>query len=130
MLDEKARQVLAEAVIVRVTTIDKDGYPHSVPVWFMMDGEDALVFTGRTTRKVQNVLANPKGAIAIGGDPVGSPCYLLTGDFEIEDDPDHAIAARITHHYEKPDKAAEWLDSWKELDFVVMRLKIKQIISL
>jgi len=129
MLDEQVRSVLSQPVIVRLTTIRPDGYPHTVPVWFMLDGEELVLFSLRDNRKVRNILANPKGCLAIGGDPVGSPCYLIDGDLVVEDDPDHQMAARITNHYESPEKAQEDLQSWKDETFVVLRLKPKRIVK-
>ena len=128
MIDEAARKNLSEAVIVRFSTIGLDGYPHSVPVWFLLDGDDLIIFAGRNTQKVRNIRANPKGSISIGGDPVGSPCYLIEGDISEEDDPDHAITARITYHYEGKAKGDEWLELWKDDDHVILRLRPKRVI--
>lgn len=128
MLDEQARNILSQPVIVRVTTINPSGYPHSVPVWFLLEGEDLILFTGRDARKAQNARANPKGAIAIGGDPVGSPCYLVEGDFVVEHDPDHAVTARIVHYYEPPERAVQWLAAWEGDDHVILRLKPRRVI--
>jgi PPOX class probable F420-dependent enzyme len=129
LYDEQARATLQQPVIVRVTTISADGYPHTTPVWFILDGDDLLIFGNRDTRKAKNIRTNPKGCLSIGGDPVGVPTYLIEGDFTIEDDPDHIWTAKITRHYEPADKAEEWLASWQELDFVVLRLKPRRIIK-
>ena len=129
MFDEQALSILSQPVIVRLTTIRPDGYPHTIPVWFMLDGEELVLFSSRDNRKVKNALANPKGSIAIGGDPVGSLCYLVDGDLTVEDDPDHNMAARITYHYESPEKAQEYLQAWQEADFVVLRLKPKRVVK-
>lgn len=130
MIDDQARPVLAEPVIVRLTTIQPNGYPHTVPIWFMLDQDDLIMFTGRQARKTQNILANNKANIAIGGDPVGSPSYFVEGDILIEDDPEHEITAQITHHYENPEKAAEYLTSWEGEDFVILRLKPKRVVKI
>src|SRR5689334_25420703 len=127
MFDDQQHEILKQPIIVRISTITKDGYPHTVPVWSMLDGEDLIVFGDRTALKARNVLANPKGSIAIGGDPVGSPCLLVEGDITVEDDSDHSVTSRITHHYEPPAKAQEWLDAWKNDDLVVLRLKPTRI---
>lgn len=129
LYDEQARAVLQQPVIARVSTVSPDGYPHTTPVWFILDGDDLLIFGNRDTRKAKNIRHNPKGCLSIGGDPVGTPAYLIEGAFTIEDDPDHAWAVKITHHYEPPEKAEEWLQSWKELDFVVLRLKPRRVIK-
>ncbi len=130
MFDEQTRTILNEPVIVRFTTICPDGYPHTIPVWFMLDEDDLVLFSLRDNRKVKNALANPKGNIIIGGDPVGSPCYLIDGDLTVEDDPHHHMAARITQHYEAPDKAQEYLQSWQKEDFVVLRLTPRRVVKI
>ena len=129
-LDARAREVLKQPVIVRINTVTPDGYPHSVPIWFMLDGDDLIVFTERKSAKVKHLLANPHGSLAFGGDPVGSPCYLIEGDFVIEDDPDHAVTSRVTHHYETPERAKELLAAWKNDDEVILRLKPGRVIKI
>jgi len=130
MIDDQVRSVLMQPVIVRLTTIQPNGYPHTVPIWFILDQDEIILFTGRQTRKVKNILENPKGNISIGGDPVGSASYTVEGNIVIEDDPDHKIAAQITHHYENPEKAEEYLTSWKNDDFVILRLKPQKMIKI
>ncbi len=130
MFDSQTRELLSQPLIVRVTTIRPDGYPHTVPVWFKLEGEQLLLFTGANAQKAVNARLNPKGAIAFGGDPVGTPAFLIEGDFSVEPDADHHITARITHHYEPPDKANAWLESWEGSDHVILRLTPRRIIKL
>ncbi len=130
MFDARARETLSKPVIIRVSTISPEGYPHTTPVWFILDGDDLVVFTSPNTQKAKNVRANPKGSLTIGGDPVGSPCYLVEGDFGVEDDPDHAWTSKITHHYEPPDRAQQWLDAWKNDEHVILRLKPRRVIKI
>ncbi|MCI0576003.1 MAG: pyridoxamine 5'-phosphate oxidase family protein [Chloroflexi bacterium] len=129
LFDAQAREVLQQPVIVRVSTITPAGYPHTVPVWFMLDGDDLIIFGEGSTQKVRHVRANPKGCFAIGGDPPGSPGYLIEGDFTVEEDPDHTWAGKITRHYEPPQQAEASLAEWKELDLVVLRLKVRRVIK-
>ncbi|MBK8986026.1 MAG: pyridoxamine 5'-phosphate oxidase family protein [Chloroflexi bacterium] len=127
MFDDQLRTLLMQPTIARFSTVRPDGYPHTVPVWFMLDGDDLLVFSLRGTRKVKNALANPKGCLSLGGDPAGSPGYLIDGDLTVEDDPDHRMAARITNHYESAEKAEEDLAAWRDEVFVVLRLKPRRV---
>jgi len=129
MFDNSLRTMLEKPVIARFTTVRPDGYPHTVPVWFLLDGDDLLVFSLRDTRKVKNALAHPKGCLSLGGDPPGSPGYLIDGDLTVADDPEHVMAARITHHYEAPEKAEEDLAAWRDEDFVVLRLKPRRSVQ-
>ena len=129
MFDAAAHDLLTQPVIVRLTTLTPQGYPHTVPVWIMLDNDDLIMFTERSAQKVKNARSNPKGAVAIGGDPIGSPCLLIEGDFTIEDDPDHAVTARITRHYD-PQNVDQWLGMWKNADHAVLRLKPHRVIRI
>jgi len=129
MFDDQLRTLLEKPEVARFTTVRPDGYPHTVPVWFMQDGDDLVVFSLRDTRKVKNALANPKGCLSLGGDPPGSPGYLIDGDLTVEDDPEHVMAARVTRHYEAPEKAEEDLAAWQDEDFVVLRLKPRRSVQ-
>jgi general stress protein 26 len=129
MIDERLQELLSQPEIVRITTVRPDGYPHSVPIWFMYDTGDLVMFTSRISRKVRNVQSNNKGCLAIGGDPVDSPAYAIDGDIFIEEDPEKALTARITRHYESPEKAAEWLATWENEDFVILRLRPQRVMK-
>ena len=37
--DEERRNFLAAARTIILTTIGRDGYPHLVPMWFVVDGD-------------------------------------------------------------------------------------------
>ncbi len=129
LFDEAARAFLQKPLIARVSVIDGDGYPHTVPVWFMLDGNDVVIISVRETRKVAYALENPKGAVAIGGDPADDGGYLIKGDFAIEPDPDDAWTRTLTHRYEEPEKAEQDIADWADLDMIVLRLKPKRVIK-
>ncbi len=129
MLDQSARELLSKTLIARMSVIDPGGYPHTVPVWFMLDGNDIVIISARDTRKVGYIQSNPKGAVTIGGDTGDDAGYLLKGEFLIEDDPDHAWLKKVTRHYEPPDQAEKDIAAWLDLDIIVIRLKPKKVIK-
>lgn len=128
MIPDKARDFLMQPHIARLSTNGDDGYPHTVPLWYMLDGDDLVVMTNRDSVKVQNALRDPKGAITIGGEPAQKQGWLFRGDFEIATDEGHAWARRITYHYEPQDEAEKMLAEWANDDIVTMRLKVKDVI--
>lgn len=129
MLTEAAREFLQKPLIARMSTIDPDGYPHSVPVWFMLDGDDIVVMAVRSTRKVGHIAANPKGAVVIGGDSGDGAGYLLKGIYSIEEDPDDYWMKKITRHYEGESQAARDIAAWTDLDIIVVRLRPERVIK-
>ena len=105
ILDDTVRAFLQQRLVARMTTIGADDYPHTVPVWYLLDGDDILVACGYKTRRVKHIRANPKGSLVIGGDPVSDqhrayhPGYLFQGDFFLEGEPGFEGITRIAYHY-------------------------------
>ncbi len=127
VLPDGARELLQKPVIVRMAVVDTNGYPHVVPVWFGLDGDDIIVFGYRNTRKVDYIKANPKGSVQIGGDPAGNG-YLIKGDFSIEADADHRWARSITYAYEATKESADkLLEEWTAQELVVLRLVVNKV---
>ncbi len=123
------REFLQKPLVARMSTVDPDGYPHTLPVWFMLDGDDLVVISVSSTRKVGHIQANPKGAIVVGGDPADGGGYLIKGEFSIEADPEAAWVRRLTHHYEPPEQAEKDIAAWSNLDIIVLRLKPKTVLK-
>ncbi len=123
MFTDTIRSFLAAPRIARLATLDADGYPHVVPIWFGMDGDDILFMSDRETAKVRNALARPQGAVSIGGDMGDTAGYLIRGTLSVYDDVGHQVAHQLLYHYESKSRGDELAEEWKNDDIVVIRLK-------
>jgi general stress protein 26 len=129
MFTDTIREFLQKPLIARMSTLDSEGYPHTVPVWFALDGDDLVIISVRQTAKVGHILANPKGAVTIGGDPGNGAGYLIKGHFSIESDPDATWTRKLTYRYESPEQAEKDITAWADLDMIVLRLKPKVVLK-
>ncbi len=129
MFDDVAREFLQKALIARLSVIDPEGYPHTVPVWFMLDGDDIIFISTRDTRKVAYIQRNSKAAVTIGGDSDDGGGYLIKGEIGVEEDPDLAWMRKVTYHYEEPEKAAQDCADWADLDMIILRLRPRRVIK-
>ena len=129
LLTDDARQFLQKPLIAYLTTITPEDYPHTVPVWFALDGDEIAVIAVRSTRKVAHIQANPRGAVTIGGGPGDGGGYLLQGDLRIEEDPDDIWMKRLIYRYESGDQAEKDIAAWTPLDIIVIRLAIRRAIA-
>lgn len=127
--DEAARAVLSKPLIARLGVIDHNGYPHTVPLWFLLEGDEILITSFRDTRKIEYLRANPKASLVVGGDDLNWDGYLIKGDVTIEDDPGHAFLRRITHLYEPYDEAEAHLAEWTQQSIVLLRLRPKRVVK-
>jgi general stress protein 26 len=127
MFDETIRTFLDKPLLARMSTIDADGYPHTVPVWFMRDGDQIVVISIRGTRKVGHIAANPKGSIMIGGDLTDGGGYSMQGEFLIAPDPDLYWMKTLTYRYESGNAAERDIEAWGKLDMIILRFTPKVV---
>lgn len=132
----QVREYISQPLIGRLATVDEDGTPHVVPLWYVVedDRDEILIMTDRTTRKAKNAATRAKGAVQIGGDPKSegdgyTPGYLLQGEFVVTTDTDKVAMKRITRHYLPPDEAEKLIAQWINDDVVEIRLKVNAVIK-
>lgn len=66
LTDEERQQFLAEAKTIILSSIDHRGYPHSVPMWFIVDHQgDILMTTYGKSQKAVNLRRNPRAALLV-----------------------------------------------------------------
>jgi general stress protein 26 len=129
--------VLAEPVLARLaTTNPKTMQPHVVPVWFAWDGEHVWISSFVSTRKIQELRINPRGAVLIESKQEGGKlqAVLLEGAVELVTQPRQLvseIASRIYIRYLGPDgiRQAEpqsWLNDPENL---LIKLTPERIMS-
>lgn len=57
---------LREDPVAWLSSVQRDGRPHVVPVWFHWDGERILAFSKPNARKVENLRDQPSVMLAVG----------------------------------------------------------------
>jgi PPOX class probable F420-dependent enzyme len=94
--DNEQEVYLREAPTIILVTLGRDGYPHAVPMWFLVDegGVVSMTTYGRS-QKVVNVRRNPKVALLVesGVRYEELKGVLLRGRAEVIDD--HAETLRV-----------------------------------
>lgn len=128
MFNAAARALLDKPLIARMSVIDPDGFPHTVPVWHELEGDELVVISERKTRKIDYLRVNPKGSLSVGGDE-GNEGYLIKGTFTIEEDPDHAWMKRMVYRYTPLADQEKTIQDWLALDIIVLRLKPTRVLK-
>ena len=67
-----------------LVTVDADGTPQPSPVWFLWDGESALVYSKPQTAKLRNLARSPRSSLHFNGDVNGGDIVVLTGAAEVD----------------------------------------------
>lgn len=123
---------LAVTRIAKLATLNVDGSPNVVPVWFEWDGADALVFTTRTSAKIRRLKRDPRVTLSVE-EGVGVPeaWVSIEGAATVETAGAWGLIERLTPRYYDAVKARETLLSWGQMkeEWVVIRISPRRIRS-
>ena len=63
MSERERQEFLRQTKTIVLSTIDRHGYPHSVAMWYEMDGSQFIMTTYAKAQKAMNIRGNPKVAL-------------------------------------------------------------------
>ena len=116
------RSFLEAPRVAYLSNIDLQGYPHTVPVWFAVDGDDLIFSAAKKRARVKQILANSKGCVVIGGNTGDAAGYLIKGDFKIEDDPSFTLRDKVLSRYLEGKGLEQFMASLTGEERVIFRL--------
>jgi PPOX class probable F420-dependent enzyme len=82
-----AEQYLRDDPVVWLSSVQDNGRPHVVPVWFHWDGEQIVAFSKPNARKVQNLRDQPSVMLAVGTPGPEFEVELIEATAELPDEP-------------------------------------------
>lgn len=80
---KRVERRLRDEQIIWLTTAGQDGTPQPSPVWFLWEGEAALIFSKPNTPKLRNIARNAKVSLHFDSDGRGGNIVVLTGEARI-----------------------------------------------
>jgi PPOX class probable F420-dependent enzyme len=83
-IPEAARERIAKDRVVWLTSVTDDGAPAPNPVWFLPDGDDLIVFSAPTSRKVHNIERRPAVSVHFNSDEDGGDVVIISGHAELQ----------------------------------------------
>lgn len=91
----------------KLATTRKDGRPHVMPVWFVLDGDDVIFTTGRDTVKGRNIRRDGRISMLVDDERPPFGFVQVNGTARYEDNPPDALewATRIAARYMGGDQA-------------------------
>ena len=132
MSPEERERFLRETRIAKLATLNVDGSPTMVPVWFEWDGGTATIFTGKDSPKIRRIERDPRVALTVE-EGVGVPERWVTveGTAVIEESGGYELAERLAQRYYDEPRRSDALAEWGTLrdDFVVVRITPTRIRS-
>jgi PPOX class probable F420-dependent enzyme len=83
----QADAALRRDPVVWLSSVQRDGRPHLVPVWFHWDGERIVAFSKPGARKVENLRDHPAVMLAVGTPGPDFDVELIEATAELPDAP-------------------------------------------
>ncbi|MFZ3069692.1 MAG: pyridoxamine 5'-phosphate oxidase family protein [Anaerolineaceae bacterium] len=89
--------------LARMATVDKQGQPHVVPVWYGWDGESIWISAYADTRKIKNLEENPLISIAVDevGESEKTSAVILEGQAQLLREPREFLRGQFLWIYKR-----------------------------
>ncbi len=65
MTDEEVRRFLAEQRVVVLATNGRDGWPHPMPLWYVVRDGELWAWTHAASQKVRNLERDPRATLVV-----------------------------------------------------------------
>jgi PPOX class probable F420-dependent enzyme len=111
MTPEQVRSFMSHGTrTAKVATVMKDGQPHVMPVWFVLDGEQIVFTTAANTIKGRNLQRDPRIALVVEDDEPPFAFVHVRGRVTIHQDPEELrrFATEIGARYMGEARAEEF----------------------
>jgi PPOX class probable F420-dependent enzyme len=111
MTAEQLREFLSHGTrTAKLATTMRDGSPHVMPVWFVLEGEELLFNTHAHTVKGRNLRRDPRASILVDDERPPFGFVHMRGRVALSEDRDELLrtATEIAGRYVGVDRAAEF----------------------
>jgi hypothetical protein len=108
--DEVRAFLLHGTRTAKVATTFKDGQPHVMPVWFVLEGDDIVFNTGRDSVKGRHLRRDPRIALLVDDETPPFAFVHVRGRVTLSEDPDALLrtATEIGARYMGAEHAEEF----------------------
>ena len=129
MTEQELAAFWREAHLAKLATINEDGTPHLVPIWYMHDGRDLLVITRPTSRKVRNLRRDPRVTICIDRPTPPYAGVVAQGIAALEEVAYQELAVPMAVRYLGVDAGTLVGAQYAAVDLTTIRIRIDRMFS-
>ena len=96
---KRAEARLKEEEVAWMTTVRSDGQPQTVPVWFLWDDEEILIYSQPNRQKLRNITRNLRVGLNLNSNEQGNDVVRLEGSASIDEDA--PLSSEVAPYVEK-----------------------------
>ncbi|MFI0901742.1 PPOX class F420-dependent oxidoreductase [Streptomyces sp. NPDC020983] len=130
MTEPEWRAFLAHGTrTAKLATTRADGRPHVAPVWFLLEGDELVLNTGRDTVKGRTLARDPRVMVCVDDERPPFSFVLVHGTATLSEDLDEirAWAGRIGARYMGEDRAEEFAARNGVPGELLVRIRIEKV---
>ena len=131
MTDAELDAFLSEPHVARLSTINPDGTPHTMPIWYEWRDGEIIVSTQTIQRKVKNMQRDPRVTVLIDSASFPYKGVMIYGEATLEFD--DAVQKRVSiferyfgNHQQAVNYAQQMAEKWQP---VLIHIKPTRMIS-
>ncbi|AZQ33100.1 PPOX class F420-dependent oxidoreductase [Streptomyces cyaneochromogenes] len=132
MTDEEWRAFVSQGTRTgKLSTVRADGSPHVTPIWFVLDGDDVVFNTGKSSVKGRNLARDGRVALCVDDDRPPYDFVVLRGRARISEDLKELRhwAGRIGARYMGEERAEEFGDRNGVPGELLVRVTIEKVLA-
>jgi PPOX class probable F420-dependent enzyme len=124
MTNQELELFLREPNLARLATIDPDGTPHLVPIWYLRDGDDLVLISNPATRKVRNIRRDPRITVCVDRAMPPYAGVLVRGIADLKIVPRQDFAVQMAVRYLGRDAGVLIGEQYATSDLATIRIPI------
>jgi PPOX class probable F420-dependent enzyme len=115
----------------KLATTRKDGRPHVVPIWFVLDGDELVFNTGESTVKGRSLVRTGQASLCVDDETPPFSFVTISGPVTISTDPGELLdsATRIAARYMGEQRAEEFGRRNAVEGELVVRLRAEHVVA-
>ena len=132
MTSDEVRAFLSEGTRTgKLGTLTKDGAPHVMPIWFVLDGDDIVFNTGAGSVKGRHIMGDGRVSLLVDDERPPYAFVHIRGQAVGTDNPPEALdwATRIGERYMGAERAPEFGERNAVRGELLVRLTPARIIA-
>ncbi|MEU8567269.1 PPOX class F420-dependent oxidoreductase [Streptomyces pathocidini] len=133
MTDEEWHAFVSEGTRTgKLSTVRPDGRPHVAPVWFVLDGGDLVLTTGKNSVKGRNMAHDDRVAICVDDQRPPFSFAVLQGRAELSEDLDEMLrwTTAIAARYVGADKAKAFGERNAGPGELLVRVRVDRVVAM
>ncbi len=129
MTEQELASFWREPHLARLATINPDGTPHLMPVWYLHDGQSLLLMTRPTARKVRNIRRDPRVTVCIDRPTPPYAGVVVQGVAVLEEVAYQELAVPLAVRYQGLDAGTLIGAQYAKVDLMTIRIRIERLTS-